>query len=147
MIHLFPFLLFDIPAGLMIFLAFGAGVVVFAGLVLLEALVLRLLQWGSVWISLLDSFLVNLATTILGFFLASGLSLMGGLILSFTGSFLRDLLILLFLGAMSVGIEGVLLLLIRRQPALKTWKAALITNVVSYVGLFILITLLGSRWA
>lgn len=107
----------------------------FVGVVLLEAIALRLLQWGSFWRSLLDSFLVNLVTTILGLFLPAGLSAIDMLSFLLPDFSLRSPVVFFLLGAMSVAVEGVLLLWIRRRPAAETWRAALIANVVSYVAL------------
>jgi hypothetical protein len=62
--------LLDMPPGVILFFALGIGIVAFAGVFLLEAVLLMLIGWGSIWRSLLDPFLVNLGTTVLGFLLA-----------------------------------------------------------------------------
>ncbi len=53
----------DLPVGFLLAAFFVNGVIAFAGIAFLEALILILTDWPSMRIALLDSFLVNLATT------------------------------------------------------------------------------------
>lgn len=122
-------------AGPEIIVAFGAGMFLVAApfIGLAEAVVLRLLKWNTFWRSLLDSLLMNLASTLLGVcILTFGL---------FTDSVWFGLLVS---GALSVLIEGGVLTLLKRHPMRQTWLAALLVNLVSYLGLAVLFGLAGS---
>ena len=116
------FLLF----GLIAFLVFSAIVFV------IEAVVLWLLKWGTFGRSLLSSFLMNLASTIVGI-LAIGLSVTG-----LSNNFLGFVIALL----LSVLIEGGVLMLMKRGATRENWRAASIANVVSYalLGIFLLLS-------
>lgn len=111
-------------------LAIGAAVLLFLGIVFVEALILILMDWRSILTALLDSFLVNLATTILG------------ILLGLCGVVSLSPRMWATMWGISVAIEGVLLQIIRRQSAPKTWTASLITNIVSYIGLYSTVTAL-----
>ena len=115
-----------------VFLLFGlAAFLIFSTIVLiLEAVVLWLLKWGTFNRSLLSSFLMNLASTIVGI-LAVG-SLLSGLI----NNFLAFVLALL----LSILIEGGVLMLMKRGARRENWRAAVVANVTSYAlfGLFLL---------
>lgn len=127
--------LFDLSLGaiLMVLLMYGlAALVAFALVILLEAVVLWLMEWDTFLRSLLDSFLANLATTILGVFFtpmtsSSGTTDEPGFILKF-----------LLLWGLSVLLEGGLIHIIRRQPLVRTFRASCIMNTGSYILLFIL---------
>ncbi len=100
--------------------AFGISVFAFIVIVLLEAIILRIMGWQSIWAALLDSFLMNLAIT----FFAVFLGLLDVISLSPRGWFM--------IWGVSVAVEGVLLHIFRQRPAHQTWAASLITNIVSY---------------
>jgi hypothetical protein len=113
-----------------------AGLIAFAAIIPLEAIVLRLLKWGSFGYSLLDSFLINLASIIVGFGLAIAgipfaISPPGSLVLS-----------LLFALALSIIIEGAILWMLRKKSLQETLLAAVMINVVSYVCIALLLLLL-----
>ncbi len=100
--------------------AFGITVLAFVVIVLLEAVILRIMGWKSIWTALLDSFLMNLAIT----FFAVFLGLVDVISLSPRGWFM--------IWGVSVAVEGVLLHIFRQRPAQQTWAASLIANIVSY---------------
>lgn len=100
--------------------------VFFVVAVFLEAIVLRSLAWGSFRRSLLDSFLVNLTTTVLGV-------LIGGLIwLVFVYDVPEMIVWLIGSYVISVGIEGIILWAMRRGPLRRALLVALIANLASY---------------
>ncbi len=155
------------PVGLILLILFVIGIIVFIGIVLLEAAVLGCIKWGSS--SLRDSFSINLPTTILGVLMAGPItslilgSSLGAAFLNlvlllyrvvswpivtllriitgnqvfFFSEFLT-VIIIVIMWAVSVAIEGALLQLIRRQPARKTLRAVIIANAISYTVLGIL---------
>jgi hypothetical protein len=126
-------MLWDV-AGPEILVVFGVGTFLVAApfIALAEAVVLRLLKWNTFWRSLLDSLLMNLAST-----------LFGVCILTF-GLFTNSVWIgLLVSGVLSVLIEGGVLTLLKRHPARQTWLASLVANLVSYAGLAVLFGLAG----
>ncbi len=135
-------LLCDIPAWTFYIAAGCLGVVwIGAGLmiVLVEAVVLRLLQWGTFGRSLLDAFLMNLASTLIGCAVP--------IILLATDNVPGVLLGLVGGWALSVGIEGGVLALINanrkteRRPARQIWLASLLANAASYVMLAVFISM------
>lgn len=92
------------------------------GTLVVETLVLWLLKWGSFYRSLLAAFLMNLASTLLGFVLF-GLSLLG-----------VDSLSLVFFGfILSVAVEGGVLMLMKKGAARQNWIVALAANIASYI--------------
>ncbi len=122
----------DMGAGVIIALlgfVIGVAVLLFIGIVLLEAAILRQMDWPSTRAALLDSFLVNLVTTILG------------LILGFWDAVFLSPGMWVVLWVMSVVIEGVLLQIIKRQAVRKTWEACLVMNIVSYIVLYVIYAL------
>jgi hypothetical protein len=130
----------DVAAGPAIFL-FGivAGVVLVFVIALVEAIVLRLLRWAGFWRALLDSFAMNLVSTLAGlvlnafvadFYQSCGYDpARGG---RYCDWLMSPWSLLLAAGLLSVLIEGGVLLLLRRRPAGETWRAALAANVASY---------------
>ncbi len=132
MIHAY---LFDLSLGgiLMVLLMYGLGaLVVFALVILLEAVVLWLMEWDTFLRSLLDSFLANLATTLLGVFFTPMTSSSGTIDES---SFILKFLLL---WGLSVLLEGGLIHIIRRKSLVRTFGASCIMNIGSYILLFIL---------
>ena len=131
-----------------VFYALGAVasliILMFVSIVLLEALVLYLMKWDTQKVSLRDSFVVNLVTTVLGFFLTTWLNIPHHINLS-TFTALRiernifwSVTMWLVTWAISVTIEGALLVLTKRQPARKTWLASLVMNIASYIALIVM---------
>ncbi len=96
-------------------------VLAFIAIVLLEAVILRIMGWRSIWVALVDSFLMNLAITFFGVFL--------GLLNIIS---LSPRVWVMMWGA-SVAVEGILLHMFRQESAQKTWIASLGTNIVSYL--------------
>ena len=99
-------------------------------IVILEALVLRGLKWGSLKLSFVDSAVINLTS---GF--------VGALLFAFSAPLVNQgtAFLLLVFGALTVLIEGGMLTLLQRHPARQTWTAAIAINVVSYAFLFVVV--------
>ncbi len=129
---LFLSLLPDMGGGVIIAilgLVIGAAVLLFIGIVSIEAFILHLMDWPSARTALLDSFWVNLVTTVLG------------LVLGFWDVVFLSPGMWVVLWVMSVVIEGVLLQIIKRQAVRKTWEACLVMNIVSYIVLYVIYAL------
>ncbi len=125
--------------GPLLFLALGVfAVVVVVVIIAVEALALRLLKWGGFWRALLDSFLMNLVSTIIGVPLLFGYAqifgetLGVGYVFAFALSFV-----------ISAAVEGGTLLALRRRAARETWRAALISNAASYAVITLLMVALA----
>jgi hypothetical protein len=103
----------------------GFGVVAYLALSLLESIVLRLLKWGTAWRSLLGSLAMNLPSTLLGFWL---IWLAGFSRLDRWGIWLIPPT-----WALSVAIEGAVLVLMKRDGGRQNWIAALAANTASYL--------------
>jgi len=103
----------------------GFGIVAYLALSLLESIVLRLLKWGTFWRSLLASLLMNLPSTLVGFCL---IWLAGFLRLNRLG-----ILLIPVAWALSVAIEGGVLVLMKRDGGRQNWMAALAANTASYL--------------
>lgn len=120
---MFTMPVFDVAGPGVVFLAAGMGMlalcVLTALIVVLEALVMLLLKWGTFWRCLLASFVMNLATTLIG----------GGLMFLVWNIYLA--LVVDFL--LSVLIEGGVLMLFSRGTARTNWVAALAANAASYL--------------
>jgi len=103
----------------------GFGIVAYLVIFLFESIVLRLLKWGAFWRSLLASLLMNLPSTLAGF----------GLLWLFGPSSLNRLGIWLVLAtwALSVAIEGGVLVLVNRDGGRQNWTASLVANTASYL--------------
>jgi hypothetical protein len=107
--------------------------VLFLGIPLIEAGVYMAFKWGNFKRSYKDAFLVNLITTLVGFgLLVVQPNLQRGNVLSQPAGFL----VVAF--GLSVLIEGAVLLRLKRHPARLTWLVAIVSNIVSYAGLFLL---------
>lgn len=103
----------------------GFGIVAYLALSLLESIVLRLLKWGTFWRSLLASLLMNLPSSLVGFWLIwravfSSLNRLG-------------IWLILAAWALSVAIEGGVLVLMKRDGGRQNWIAALAANTASYL--------------
>lgn len=105
-------------------------IVVLAIIIVIEAAVLRLMKWRGVGLCLLDSTLMNLASAVVGLLIAGARLGWLGLLVAF---------------ALSVVIEGAVLLLLKRHPARRTWLASLAANAASYAVLLAIVILLGVR--
>src|SRR5262245_14287584 len=120
------------------------GLLWLALVILLETLIFRWLQWGTIRRSLVDTFAANFISTVFGIFFFAAFMLVafqcttipvnnGQNVMHSCGwsSFTIPGLIVLWL--LSSLIEGGVLLLLRRHPARQTWRTALIANFVSYL--------------
>jgi hypothetical protein len=130
-----PDMPFDVAGpGLIIAAGVGLGLAVagFVAVVLVEAGVLAAMRWNRFRRSLVASLMMNVATTLVGLFLA-------GLLFSF-GS-IRWLLVTFVL---SVLIEAGVLALLDRPRTRQGLMAALVANVVTYIPLALLVWYLAS---
>ena len=110
----------------------GFGIVAYLALSLLESIVLRLLKWGTFWRSLLASLLMNLPSTLVGFWLIW----LAGFSRTYTEETpLNRLGIWLIPAAwaLSVAIEGGVLVLMKRDGGRQNWVASLAANTASYL--------------
>ena len=103
----------------------GFGIVAYLALSLLESIVLRLLKWGAFWRSLLASLLMNLPSTLLGFWLIW--------VVEFSRLNRLQFLLIPVAWALSVAIEGGVLVLMKRDGGRQNWMAALAANTASYL--------------
>jgi ABC-type nickel/cobalt efflux system permease component RcnA len=110
--------------GLLAVLGVGIGlaIVLLVVVVLVEAAVLRLVRWATFPRSVLASLLMNIASLVVGLFFISL-------------SFIHPVIWLLLAFALSVAIEGGVLVLMDRPHAGRGLGAALIANVVTYLPL------------
>jgi hypothetical protein len=101
----------------------GWLIVIFINLAIIaiETVVLWQLKWAPFKRSLLGAFVMNLATTIVG----------AGQVVLFSS--LLGYMALLTDFALSVLIEGLVLMLFDRRSTRKNWVAALIANIASYL--------------
>ena len=104
----------------------GFGILAYLALSLLESIVLRLIKWGTFWRSLLASLLMNLPSTLVGFWLMGWLD--GVSRLNRLGIWLIPAA-----WALSVAIEGGVLVLMKRDGGRQNWMAALAANTASYL--------------
>ena len=88
---------------------------------LVETLALWLLKWGPFGRSLLAAFVMNLASTMVGFVLVA---------FSFYAADFTALYLVGFV--LSVWIEGAILMLFKKGAARQNWIASLVANVASY---------------
>jgi hypothetical protein len=132
-----------------------AGVIVFLPIVLIESLVLWRLRWGSFRRSLVDSAMINIASTLCGlaFFVMFTLTLFqcvrvpagdGIHSVNSCGWLVSPLIGLVGLWALTVAIEGGVLLLLKRHARRQTWIAALASNTASYLLLGLGVVALGA---
>ena len=103
----------------------GFGIVAYLALSLLESIVLRLLKWGAFWRSLLASLLMNLPSTLVGFWLIW--------VVEFSRLNRLQFLLIPATWALSVAIEGGVLVLVKRDGGRQNWMAALAANTASYL--------------
>lgn len=124
----------DLPAGMIFAWMVFYGLCTIVSVTLIEAIALRLLKWGFFWESLLDSFLINLGSSVAGYTLVIGRP---GIGIMFIADVVSHYFFLVFI--LTILIEGGILWLLRKRPLRKTASTAVIVNVVSYIGF----TLLG----
>jgi hypothetical protein len=97
---------------------------------LIEAVVMVLFKLNKFGKCLLDSFLVNVASLVVGFLISTfyNINLGGNSYLSLVIGFIASVLV-----------EGLLLqLLNRKTPAQKIWQVDIVMNVVTYIGMLII---------
>jgi hypothetical protein len=134
-----------------------AGVTVFLPIVLIESLVLWRLRWGSFRRSLVDSFIINIASTLCGlvFFVMFTLTLFqctrvpasdGLHTVNSCDWLVSPLLGLVALWALTVAIEGGVLLLLKRHARRQTGIAALVSNAASYALIGLGVAALGTSF-
>ncbi len=117
-----------------VLLAFGAilAIAFLIAAILLESLVLKLLKWNSYWRSLWASFLMNLASALVGIPLT--LLLINA----------EPVVYLPIAWGVSVIVEGGVLVLMKRDGGRQNWTAAIVANLASYALLVVpLLTLLS----
>jgi hypothetical protein len=153
------FVIADVAVGpIILFGGLTLGLVVFLPIVLVESLVLWRLSWGSFRRSLGDSAIVNLASTLVGLvlfalFVQTAFQCVrvpagdGQHTVNSCGWVVPPLLGLVALWALSVAIEGGVLLLLKRHAPRQTWIAALAVNAVSYLLLGLLLLVTGASFA
>lgn len=135
----------DVAVGpTILFGGLALGIMVFIPILLIEGLALWALKWGTFGRALLDALIANLASTLFGLVFFT---------LFYTASFqcqrvptadgqhtiqqcdwtISPALWFVAMAALSIAIEGGVLLLLKRHPARQTWIAAVVANVASYV--------------
>ncbi|HEX5707975.1 MAG TPA: hypothetical protein VFX96_11805 [Pyrinomonadaceae bacterium] len=125
--------------GPLLFLALGVfALVVVVLIIAVEAVALRLLKWGGFGRALLDSFLMNLVSTVIGVPLLFGYATIFGETLGVRYVFAFALSFVI-----SAAIEGGVLLALRRRPSRETWRAAVISNAASYAAVTLLMVALA----
>lgn len=125
----------DGAAGLVLAYFLLYGIVAFVVATFVESIILWRSGWGSSLDALLTSFIMNLASTIVGYILTS----------FFFPNFAEDafvtigdgvfFLLFLLLFFLSLGLEGAIMwgMSRSRHQARKIWQMAIIANVVSYI--------------
>lgn len=99
-------------------------------IILIEALALWSLKWQNFGRSLIDSMLMNLVSALFGYF---AVAYFVGSIIGIVAAFM-----------LSVILEAVVLFLMKRHPARRTWTASFVANGVSYILLVIFLAASGS---
>lgn len=125
----------DAFSGLIILVLLGFGLVILFAVMLVEALVLRRLGWGVLWRCLVDSFLMNSTSALVGVILGGLLRI--DLALG-RASGLVGFLLLISL-ALSVIVEAGVISLVRKRDFRETLKPVLKVNLASYALLVVLI--------
>lgn len=110
----------DLAVGLILFSLFMIGSIAFIGVFLVEAMVMRLMRWGSLARCLWHSLAMNIVSTFVGivfaYLRASSIGALGW--------------IALFVG--SIAIEGFLLTKLSPGRSRRAWFVAVVANSVSY---------------
>jgi hypothetical protein len=135
----------DSAVALFMMVAPFIGIAVFFLATIVEILVLWGSGWGSFLYSLLTSFVVNLASTVIGvvitlYFADKDIAPFG---IGNSGNFLLVFILLFFV---SLGLEGGIMLGMNRSQhkAQRVWELALHANFVSYIFLGILLIVMGA---
>lgn len=132
-----------IPAGdsagpfLVVALGFQFGLILFPLIFLSEAVTLWLFKRGAFTRALLDSLIVNVASSIVGALLLIALVAFVPSLNRQPSEPLEFFVWLLIPWMLSVLIESGGLLQLRRRPARQTWSASLAMNIASYVLSFV----------
>ncbi len=125
----------DVEMGLAVLLLGLLGILGLAAIVILEGLVLRRLQWGGLRRALLDSLLMNTASTVVGI-----LILWAGGDFALAPESLREAAVRLPLTwALSVIVEGTTLVSFRRKPVREVIRPVLLANLASYALIVVLL--------
>ncbi len=119
---------------MVLFLAGGAPIVLWAGMTVIEALMFFQLRWAKLGGSFRDAAVINLVSAVV-------LALFGQLLAVITNPFV-------LLGTacvISILVEGFILLLLRKRTSSQSYLAALVSNVTSYIFVmaYVLTFLLG----
>src|SRR5262245_64929139 len=112
------------PAILLAGLVLGGSSLLFV--IVVEAVVLRLLRWGTFWRSLRDSLIANVASALVGL-------LLGYMGLAIGSKALSPIWLLTAAFALSVVIEAGVLKLLAADTRRKIWITALVMNLASYL--------------
>jgi hypothetical protein len=133
------------------------GLVLFIPIMIVEALALWSLKWGSFGRALLDALIANAVSTIFGLVFFT---------VFFTASFqcqriptadgqhsvqscdwtISPVLWFIAMAVLSILIEGGVLLLLKRHPPHKTWPSAVAVNLASYALLGLLVLVGALAW-
>ena len=125
------------------------GLILFVPILIIEALALWGLKWGSFGRTLVDALLANVASAIFGlvfFTVFFSVSFQCRRVPTADGQHsvqscdwtISPAVWFIAMAALSILIEGGVLLLLRRHPARRTWRSAVLENVASYVLLAVL---------
>ena len=112
------------PAILLAGLVLGGSSLLFV--IVIEAVVLRLLRWGTFWRSLRDSLIANAASALVGL-------LLGYMGLAIGNKALSPIWLLIAAFALSVVIEAGVLKLLAADTQRNIWIATLVMNLASYL--------------
>lgn len=126
--------LLDVGGPLLLLPIAGIGLLILLlGIPLIESIVYIALKWGNFRRSFIDAFMANLLSTLVGFIVLLVSPYIGlGNLFNVLSGFLAVACVL------SILIEGASLLRLKRHAAGKTWLVAIVSNLVSYAGLFLL---------
>jgi hypothetical protein len=119
-----------------------SGVLLLLVVALAEGIVLRVMKWGTFKRSIIDAGLANIGSTLPGivFSLAWFFSDFQCTMVPVAQHYMKQcdwiispILSLVIMWALSVLIEGAILLRLKRHPAHQTWKTSLVANTASYI--------------
>lgn len=114
-------ILADVALGWMMWGAAVAATALFVVVMLVETLVLRLLDWGTLRRSFLDAVLINIVSVVPGLIAGFFAQIVNVTVATVALTFI-----------VTVVVEGLVLLWVRRHPSWVTWRAALLVNAASY---------------
>jgi hypothetical protein len=123
----------DAFSGVIILVILGLGLVMLGVIILLEALILRRLNWATLGRCILDSFVMNIASAFIG------LSLAWILPIDLTRARETGMLFPIFFisFALSVFSEAGVISLLRKRPVREIIRSFAVVNLVSYILLII----------